>query len=755
MEMVLTAELNAICIAILSLIMVANWKSEKEEKKSNYFTIVLISQCIFFAMDFFWTFTDGSVKLPINLNYLLDSVYFTISGIGAYFWILYSEVLLGTNFFKKKSTKIIFLVPVIALIFFSVTARWNHLLFFVDENNVYHRGILYPLHPIISFGYLAFASLRALYEGFREKVKANRAKDFALAFFAIPPVIALCIEVFLDGLPMVCAGITISLLFLFLTVQRETNENQLRIIDALTGDYESITLVDLSNGKMHDYRLNSMLREIDDISAHTRDYTERITKLAETIVYPEDKDEFYAKMSIHNIIYNLEKNPDYIIETRLASISGPLFYQIKVVAGENFKNTKFAILGLRNVDELTKKDIQQRILLEDARTKAEAANEAKSKFLFNMSHDIRTPMNAILGFTALAKRHSDEEVAVEKYLEKIETSSQHLLKLINDILEMSSIENEKVFIEEVPAKVHECGDAVNIMAAAIAKKKGIEFSLKYGKIKNEDVLADRTHIHQIILNLMSNALKYTDKGGRIDVTICQKPSFNPGYGNYEFEVSDTGIGMSEEFLKHIFENFERERSTALSGIEGTGLGMPITKKLVELMDGTIDIKSKPGVGTTVVVALPLKLDGQSNKKDGSKNDEYEIRDLRDRRVLVVENNDESREITSQILKEEGVFVDEAHDGIEAVEKLKNSDPGDYDLILMDTEMPNLDGYEATKIIRNLSRKALTTIPIIAMKNNAFEDDDKKEISCGMNAHLTKPLDVETLLDTVEKYSKKF
>ena len=213
--------------------------------------------------------------------------------------------------------------------------------------------------------------------------------------------------------------------------------------------------------------------------------------------------------------------------------------------------------------------------------------------------------------------------------------------------------------------------------------------------------------------------------------------------------------MSEEFLKHIFENFERERSTALSGIEGTGLGMPITKKLVELMDGTIDIKSKPGVGTTVVVALPLKLDGQSNKKDGSKNDEYEIRDLRDRRVLVVENNDESREIISQILKEEGVFVDEAHDGIEAVEKLKNSDPGDYDLILMDTEMPNLDGYEATKIIRNLSRKALTTIPIIAMKNNTFEDDDKKEISCGMNAHLTKPLDVEILLNTVEKYSKKF
>lgn len=755
MEMILDAELNAVCIAILALIMVANWKSEKEEKRSNYFTIVLLSQSLFFAMDFFWSFIDGKSRFPTDLNYLIDSAYFVVSGIGVYFWILYSEVLLGTNFFKKKITRAIFLIPVIALIFFAVTARWNNLLFYVDENNFYHRGILYPLHPISSFGYIFFASVRALHEGFKEKVKANRSRDFALAFYAIPPVITMCIEVFLDGIPMLCAGVTFSLVYLFLTIQRETNDNQMKIIDALTSDYESILLVDLSNGKISDYRTNNMVNEINEISANTHDYSERIMKLTEAVVYPDDRDDFYAKMSIHNIIFELKKNPTYIINTRIATPNGPLYYQLKVVAGENFKNTKFAILGLRNVDELTKREIQQRILLEDARTKAEAANEAKSRFLFNMSHDIRTPMNAILGFTSLAKRHADDEEAVENYLEKIEFSSEHLLKLINDILDMSSIENGKVFIEEVPAKVHDCGEAIDIMASEIAKKKNIELSINYDRIKNEDVMADKLHIHQIVLNIVSNSLKYTEPGGKIDITIRQKPCFNSGYGNYEIEVADTGIGMSEQFLKHIFENFERERSSALSGIEGTGLGMPITKKLIDLMDGTIDIKSKLGVGTTVTVGLTLKLQDEENKASASKVKEHKIRDLRDRRVLVVEDNDDNREIITEILKEEGMLIDEAHDGIEAVDKIKKSDPGDYDLILMDIEMPNLNGYEATRIIRNLNRKALTTIPIVAMTANAFEDDKKKEIACGMNADLTKPIEVETLLSTVERYAKKF
>lgn len=755
MEMVLNAELNAVCIAIIALIMVANWKSEKEEKRSNYFTIVLLSQCAFFAMDFFWSFIDGTTKFPISLNYVVDSAYFVVSGIGVYFWILYSEVLLGTNFFKKKVTRIIFFIPAAALIFFAVTARWNHLLFYVDEFNVYHRGLLYPLHPISSFGYILFASLRALYEGFKEKVKANRSRDFALAFYAIPPAITMCIEVFFDGIPMLCAGITFSFVYLFLTIQRETNDNQMKIIDALTSDYESIALVDLSNGKMNDYRSNSMLEEIDEIYADTHDYSERIMKFADTIVYSDDKDDFYAKMSIHNITFELDKNPSYIINTRLATPNGPLYYQIKVVAGEDFKNTKLAILGLRNVDELTKREIQQRILLEDARTKAEAANEAKSRFLFNMSHDIRTPMNAILGFTSLAKRHTDDEEAVQSYLEKIEYSSDHLLKLINEILDMSSIENGKVYIDEVPAKVHDCGEAIDIIASEIAKKKDIALSVNYERIKNEDVLADKLHIHQIVLNIISNSLKYTEPGGKIDVTIRQKPCFNPGYGNYEIEVADTGIGMSEEFLKHIFENFERERSSALSGIEGTGLGMPITKKLIDLLDGSINIKSKLGEGTVVTVGLTLKLQDEENKASSSKVVEHKIRDLRDRRVLVVEDNDDNREIVTEILKEEGMLVDEAHDGIEAVDKIKRSDPGDYDLILMDIEMPNLNGYEATKIIRNLNRKALTTIPIVAMTANAFEDNKKKEVACGINAHLTKPIDVETLLSTVERYAKKF
>ncbi len=754
MEMVLNAELNAVCIAIMTLIMVTNWRSEKEIKRSNYLTIVLFSQILLLAMDFFWSFVDGYNNIPRSLNYVLDSAYFVMSGIGMYFWILYSEVLLGTNFFKKKFTKFLFSIPVIVLIILSLTASWNHLLFYVDENNIYQHGILYPLQPIIAFVYIGFASLRALCEGFKEKVRANRTRDFALAFFAIPPIVTLCLEVFLDGIPMLCAGLTFSLLYLFLTTQRETNENQMEIIDALTSDYESIMLVDLSNGKIKDYRANNAVSEIDTIYADTKDYSERIMKFSEMIIHPDDKADFYSKMSLHNIIYELERNQHYIINTRVCGPDGPLYYQVKVVAGENFGDTKLAILGLRNTDELTKRELEQCMLLDEARTNAQAANDAKSRFLFNMSHDIRTPMNAIIGFTSLALRHTDDKDSVKHYLEKIEFSSSHLLKLINDILDMSTIENGSVYIEEVPANVHECGDAIDIMVSDIAKNKNIELSINYEKIKNENVMADKLHIHQVVLNIISNSLKYTDEGGKVTVTIREKPCFTPGYGNYELEVTDTGIGISEAFLKHIFENFERERSSAVTGIEGTGLGLPITKKLIDLMNGTIDIKSEVGVGTTVTVAATLKLQDGQNKVPDSKKKER-IRDLRDRRVLVVDDNDDNREIITALLKDEGMIVDEARDGIEAVDKIKNSDPGDFDLILMDIVMPNLDGYEATKIIRHLRRKSLTTVPIIAMTANAFDDDKKKEIACGMNAHLTKPIDTETLLNTVERYAKKF
>ena len=394
------------------------------------------------------------------------------------------------------------------------------------------------------------------------------------------------------------------------------------------------------------------------------------------------------------------------------------------------------------------KDLQHEAALEKSAQEARAANEAKTRFLFNMSHDIRTPMNAIIGFAELLEKHIDEKDKVLDYTEKIRSSSAFLLSLINYVLEMARIESGKAVMKE------ETGDLCVLMQTlsdvfepSVQQKK---LTCTYHTdVEHPYIVSDRTKVREILLNVISNAIKYTPEGGHIAVSVKELPAEKPKTGRYTFTVQDDGIGMSEEYLPHIFEEFTREHTSTESKVIGTGLGLPIVKALVEWMHGSIDVQSKLGAGTTVTITLGFPLADEVQKSVEEQDAKGDAAQLRGCRILLAEDNDLNAEIVVTILEESGLTVERTADGELCIEALKAHPAGYYDAILMDIQMPNMDGYQATKLIRNLS-DGRRTIPIIAMTANAFDEDRQKALSVGMDAHLAKPVDVERLFGTLRK-----
>jgi len=415
------------------------------------------------------------------------------------------------------------------------------------------------------------------------------------------------------------------------------------------------------------------------------------------------------------------------------------------------------IIAYNNVKDITEqkqREERQRALIEDALFQAESASRAKTKFLSNMSHDIRTPMNAIIGFTTLAMKHIDNKEQVQDYLEKIAVSGDHLLSLINDVLDMSRIESGRIHLEETECNLWDLMHELKKMLAMEMQSRNLEFNIDMEDVVDGQIICDRLRLNQIFLNLLGNAMKFTAPGGSISVKVTEKPEKDGDKAIYEFRVKDTGIGMSEEFQKHIFEPFERERSSTVSGVQGTGLGMAITKNFVEMMNGTISVVSKKDVGTEFILHLPVKKASVTQAETVSKEEEKNIQTVRmsmeGKRILLVEDNDLNREIARKILGESGLLVEEAEDGSIALDKLLEMGPGYYSLVLMDIQMPIMDGYTATQEIRRFENKELANIPIIAMTANAFEEDKRKALEAGMDAHIAKPIEVNRLLDELER-----
>jgi signal transduction histidine kinase/ActR/RegA family two-component response regulator len=381
--------------------------------------------------------------------------------------------------------------------------------------------------------------------------------------------------------------------------------------------------------------------------------------------------------------------------------------------------------------------------LEEACREAEAANNAKTTFLFNMSHDIRTPMNAIIGFADLMEHHMDDSEKRADYLKKIQDSSAVLLSIINNVLEMARIEKGTIELSENAWSAEQFNDTLYSVFHDMMTQKGITFTRQI-EVEHSYVFCDPIKLREVFLNILSNAYKYTERGGSVNMHLEEIPSDRKDYAIYQTTISDTGIGMDKEFVPRIFEEFSRENNSTENKIEGTGLGMAIVKRLVELMDGTIEVTSEKGKGSTFIVTIPHRIADKSDLVDHSavKPDE-EL--FVGKRILLAEDNDLNAEIAYEILTEAGFEVERAENGLKCVEMLQNADADHYDLILMDIQMPVMNGFEATERIRGLSDPVRSQIPIIAMTANAFEEDKREAYRCGMNEHLAKPVNVHELM----------
>ncbi len=669
-------------------------------------------------------------------------------------------------------------------------------------------------------------------------------------------------------------------------LQEKRNERRHKeLVQALSIDYNLVCFFDLDTGtgvpiqnKEHEGGAFSTIFN-GNIS-----YTESMEHYIQEFVYQDDRKMLQQASSIDKLKMELERQKQYYVNYRMMDKGNEIiYYQMKAVRagteGENFG----IVLGFRSVDGETRREMEKKTLLENALQQANRASKAKSVFLSNMSHDIRTPMNAIVGFTALATAHIDQKDQVEEYLKKIMTSGNHLLSLINDVLDMSRIESGRMHLDEKPCQLPDILHGLRNILQADVHAKQIELYIDAVDVLDEEIYCDKLRLNQVLLNLLSNAVKYTGAGGIVSLRITEKAGAPEGYAHYEFTIKDTGIGMSEEFVSHIFEPFEREKNSTISGIQGTGLGMAITKNIVDMMNGTIEVKSEQDVGTEVIVSFTFRIHsgakepqdiprlkncralvvdddfntcdsvsymlGQigmraewtlSGKEavlrtrqavtrgdnyyvyivdwllpdmngievtrrirketgedvpiivltaydwsdiedeakeagvtafcskplflselrsclhsiiDKGEQEEKETRELTKRhtgRILLAEDNELNQEIAAAILGDAGFCTEIAGNGQIAVEMLKKSKPGYYQLVLMDVQMPEMDGYQATRTIRKLENKELASIPILAMTANAFEEDKQEALKCGMNGHLAKPIDIEVLFETLNK-----
>ena len=539
-----------------------------------------------------------------------------------------------------------------------------------------------------------------------------------------------------------------------ITVLVEQTKREEAYIHALAIEYDSIAVVELNEDKMKDkVVLHSRLTEniislIDNETVAEKYYSKKLALMGR-FVHPEDREQFLLNTRRETVFASFAEGKTHNVDFRISRPEGGyLYYRLRFIPirDEDGKPVK-TITCMRNVDDEIRRELDARRELENARIAAESSSRAKSSFLFNMSHDIRTPMNAIIGFTDIAEKYINDQDRVLDALKKVKMSSNHLLMLINDVLDMSRVESGTVKLNEEPINIDVAKDNLYSILNGNAQEKNILFTSEISPaLTHHWIWVDRLLVMRVLTNIISNSIKYTNPGGKVELYAEELPCDTPGRARFRYTVSDTGIGMSEEFLSHVFEPFSRAESATKSGVTGTGLGMAITKSLVELMGGTIVIESKLNVGTTVRVELENRIAPPQDPADGlPARDEV---NLAGKKILLVEDNELNREIAAEILEDEGILLDTAEDGDIAVEKMKNAKPGQYDLILMDIQMPRMNGYDATRAIRALPVPYASSIPIIAMTANAFDEDKQNAFAAGMNGHIAKPIDVAKLLGTL-------
>ena len=529
-------------------------------------------------------------------------------------------------------------------------------------------------------------------------------------------------------------------------------ELQREIIEGLGKEYFSVLLLELDSGQIFSYREvgENGKRIADFCRKYENQWCELLPAYADEIVTDESRVDFLKKLSLDALCSN---HDDFSMTYEFKKGDSILYHEIRIAYVYKKDRSRVAVIGTRNIDDLIKKERMQEAKLKEAYIVAEEANKAKTDFLNNMSHDIRTPMNVILGYNALMKQYLTDPILVD-YQNKIEQSGKLLLSIINNVLDMARIESGKMVVEERAEQIGLVVEEIESVFESSAQEKNIVFTTSVD-IDHTNVLCDGFKIREILMNLVGNAFKYTPDGGRIEIDVKELDCEKPGYVRFQTQIKDTGIGMSEDYLPTLFDSFSREYNTTIGKVSGTGLGMAIVKNLVDMMDGDICVKSKLGEGTCFTLTFEHRI---SDEDCIEMNQELDVLDeksiLQGKHVLLVEDNDLNAEIAMAILEQSGLVLDRVEDGLACVNKLSEVDSDLYDLILMDIQMPNMNGYEATRRIRQFKNAKKAGIPILAMTANAFEEDKKMAMEAGMNGHVSKPIDVNVLGKQIINIFKK-
>ena len=535
-------------------------------------------------------------------------------------------------------------------------------------------------------------------------------------------------------------------------LRAEQDRRAAQVIRGLSEEYNSIYLIDFELKKMLPYSLNNEVsKSMQYAFSGARSYEETVRDFAEKYVVPEDREMYLLESSEARIRQRAAAERIYGVTFRRYNEAHIMEYvRMTIARVDDAERYSRIVMAYKDVTAQVKQAQEEQRLREEV-ARADAASRAKTAFLFNMSHDIRTPMNAILGYADLALKHLDDRERLEECLRNIGVSGGYLMDLINNVLEMARIESGTLELKEAPDDLSLVPEHWSAIYAEEARKKGLTLTVS-SELRHTRVIRDSTKVEEIFLNIISNAIKYTPAGGSVRIRARELPCEREGYARYETAVEDTGVGISEEFLPHIFESFSRERNSTESRVMGTGLGMGIVKRLLDRMGGEIRIDSKPGAGTCVTVTLEHPIAAEDALPSAAAEEEPadEAERLKGRRILLAEDNELNREIAEELLTDAGLLVESAEDGAVCVDKLSKADAGYYDAILMDIQMPNMDGYTAARTIRALAEPKKARIPIVAMTANAFEEDRQKAAEAGMDGFAAKPIRIRRLLGELER-----
>ena len=761
----------AIIIGILCLYGALNRRKDEKQYHLPFFAFILF----FCIQDGVWGLLASGIINNDLLLMISSSVFHISSAFAPLVWtVFFCHSLHELMRYQKVwiSYNMILLAAELVMIIINF---FNHSMFYVDATGNYQstaaRSILFYLQFSV---YLLMAGV-SMYGLFTVKSETPRRTILSFLWISLAPVFFDVFQMLYPDAPANSAGLCIACVLVqtFLTQRVEAQVHELQaeaelqaarqkeflnagVISTLSLEYGPLYLTDLKTGSLQVFRTSDMKAAlpVQQMAMEIGEFVPFIREYAERHVMEKDREAFlkWTEPAHLDTMINTKNISEFNYQRDMYGTIN--YYQFCCSRVSGGSSDTLMIFGFRNVDAVVRKDLEAKKALEKALTDAQVASQAKTSFLFNMSHDIRTPMNAILGYTDIAIKHRDDTEKVDESLTKIRSAGGHLLNLINDILEMSRIESGTMELSETPVDIRKMIDGIAQMSEALAIPKSIDFKTETGEIRNPYIHADELHVNEVIINLISNAIKYTQSGGKVRFSVTQTGPVTDGKAGFRFEVADTGIGMSEEFQTHLFEAFSREKTSTVSKQEGSGLGLSIVKKIVDLAGGTISVKSKSGEGSTFTVEVAFRVmddeeiaryEGENQPKDPVVNNESSMKGLK---VLLVEDNEMNREIATEILEDAGMTVDTAEDGTFAVDKVTANGTEYYDFVLMDIQMPVMNGYQATKIIRELPGG--DRIRIIALSANAFEEDVQKSLASGMNAHVAKPINVELLMETMKR-----